>query len=44
MQEWLCPGSSIQQATKAKRKLYCGEHAVQNSSCLLLLLLPAEGI
>ncbi|KAL3158766.1 hypothetical protein ABBQ32_011494 [Trebouxia sp. C0010 RCD-2024] len=24
MQEWLCPGSSIQQATKAKRKLYCG--------------------
>lgn len=35
MQAWLCPGSSVQQATKAKRKLYCGEHAMQNNNRLL---------
>ena len=36
MQDWLCPGSTSQQPTKAKRKLYCGEHA------LLMRLLPLE--
>lgn len=45
MQDWLCPGSAstTQQPTKAKRKLYCGEHA-SLMLLLLLLLLPEKEV
>ena len=38
MQDWLCPSSTSQQPTKAKRKLYCSEHT------LLMRMLPAEDV
>ena len=38
MQDWLCPSSTSQQPTKAKRKLYCGKHSQAKR------LLPAEDV